>query len=231
MIRLNKGTKTFGKGNAKVAALVNVDFEISKGEFLVILGASGSGKSTLLNVVSTIDSIDQGELYFNEKNISNLNEKAKTKFRREHVGFIFQQYYLLENLTVKENILTGAYLNNSTDIESLVDALELKEFVHKYPYELSGGQQQRVAIARAVSKNPDILICDEPTGALDEQTGKLVLSYLEKINEQFGTTVVMVTHSPGISKMATRIVKMNSGKIIEIIDNKNRVPASEVYWG
>lgn len=214
-----------------MVALKEIDLQIAKGEFLVILGASGSGKSTLLNIISTIDQADQGSIFFKEENITSLNQGGKTKFRRENVGFIFQQYHLLEGLTVKENVKVGAYLANNTQVDDILNALELFELKDKYPYELSGGQQQRVAIARAISKNPSILICDEPTGALDEKTGKIVLGYLEKINQEKGTTIIMVTHSPGIALMASKIVKMNSGKIIEEIKNNEKVSAEEVYWG
>lgn len=231
IIRLEKVKKVFGKGNSEMVALKEIDLQIAKGEFLVILGASGSGKSTLLNIISTIDQADQGSIFFKEENITSLNQGGKTKFRRENVGFIFQQYHLLEGLTVKENVKVGAYLANNTQVDDILNALELFELKDKYPYELSGGQQQRVAIARAISKNPSILICDEPTGALDEKTGKIVLGYLEKINQEKGTTIIMVTHSPGIALMASKIVKMNSGKIIEEIKNNEKVSAEEVYWG
>lgn len=233
MLKLNDGRKVFGKGNSEVIALSKINLKIEKGEFLMIIGASGSGKSTLLNILSTIEHLDEGTLLFNEQDITNLNEKEKTIFRRKHIGFIFQQYHLLEHLTVRENILVGSYLNSETknNIDEILSILKLEELGHRYPYELSGGQQQRVAIARALSKKPEILICDEPTGALDEATGKLVLGYLEEINNKFNTTIIMVTHSPGISQMGTKIVKMNSGKIIEELVNVNRVSANEVYWG
>lgn len=232
MLLAKKINKTFGMGNAKVQALSEVSLKIKQGDFIVILGASGSGKSTLLNVLSSLETADNGHLSYNGESIIDLNESGGIEFRRKYVGFIFQHYHLLSDLTVLENIQVGAYLGKEkVDLDELMEQLGITELKNKRPYEISGGQQQRVAIARALAKKPDILFCDEPTGALDEKTGKLILKYIKKMNAENHTTIIMVTHTQGIGAMASRIIRMNSGKIIEDIVNESPVIANEVYWG
>lgn len=232
MLLAKKINKTFGTGNTKVQALSEVSLKIKQGDFIVILGASGSGKSTLLNVLSSLETADNGHLSYNGESIIDLNESCGIEFRRKYVGFIFQHYHLLSDLTVLENIQVGAYLGKEkVDLDELMEQLGITELKNKRPYEISGGQQQRVAIARALAKKPDLLFCDEPTGALDEKTGKLILEYLRKMNVENHTTIIMVTHTQGISAMAKRIIRMNSGEITEDIINDSPVIANEVYWG
>ncbi|MGL5042368.1 MAG: ABC transporter ATP-binding protein [Culicoidibacterales bacterium] len=232
MLELKNIVKKFGAAQSEVVALNDVSVKIEKGDFAVLLGASGSGKSTLLNVMGMIENIDSGQITFNNIAIENLSEKQKTKFRRENIGFIFQQYHLLPDLTIKENIEVGLYLRNEkADVNQLLKSVDLEDKKDMYPYQLSGGQQQRIAIARGIAKKPKILFCDEPTGALDEKTGKLILNLLQKLNQELGMTIVMVTHNPGVWVMANKIIKMNSGNIIEIAENKMILSAEEVSWG
>lgn len=231
-IKLINVNKIYKSGEIETSALKNINFEIKDGEFLVILGPSGSGKSTLLNVISGLDTPTNGEIYCKNEKISDYNEDKLTKFRRDNLGFIFQQYNLLQNLTVKENIELGSSIGvNPLDIDEVLDAVDMKDQKNKYPYQLSGGQQQRVSIARSIAKNPNIMFCDEPTGALDEETGKQVLELIQNMNEKFKTTTVVITHNPFISLMADRTIKMNSGKIVEEIINPEKRKASEIQWG
>ena len=231
-IKLEGVSKIYKTGEVETYALRNISLEINKGEFIVILGPSGSGKSTLLNVISGLDTPTEGKIFFNEEEISSYNEEKLTLFRRKYLGFIFQQYNLLQNLTVRENIDMGANLSkNSIDIDKIINKLGLKEQINKYPSQLSGGQQQRVSIARSIVKNPEILFCDEPTGALDEETAREVLNLLQEMNREFNTTTVVITHNQGIAAMADRVIKMNSGKIKEIIINKEKKNAFEIIWG
>jgi len=212
-------------------ALNNVDFSLKDGEIIVILGPSGSGKSTMLNVLAGIDSVTSGTIKFYDIMISDYTEEELIGYRRENLGFIFQSYNLISNLSVKENIELGSALSkNPLEIEHIIDTVGLKSHAHKFPYQLSGGQQQRVSIARAVVKNPKVLFCDEPTGALDEKTGKKVLEVIENINKEFGTTVIIVTHNPSIGKMANTVLKMNSGKIVEVIHNESLISAKDIEW-
>ena len=202
------------------------------GEILVILGASGSGKSTLLNVISGLDTPTSGEIICNGQLISSYNEKQLTRFRRESLGFIFQQYNLLQNLNVRENVEIGSSIGKSPlDLDEIISLVGLGEKKHKYPYQLSGGEQQRVSIARSVAKNPEILFCDEPTGALDEETGKQVLEILQQMNEKYHTTVVIITHNPYIAQLADRVIRMNSGEIKELIINREKKKVGEISWG
>ena len=231
-IKLVNVSKVYKSGEVETYALKNVSLEINKGEFIVILGPSGSGKSTLLNVISGLDTPTEGEIFFENELISNYKSEELTLFRRKYLGFIFQQYNLLQNLTVKENIDMGANLStNPINIESVIDKVGLTEHKDKYPSQLSGGQQQRVSIARSIAKNPAILFCDEPTGALDEETAREVLSLLQEMNKEFNTTTVIITHNAGIATMADRVIKMNSGKIKEIVKNKEKQKANEIIWG
>lgn len=230
-IILKNVNKVYKTGDIETYALKDVSLEIKQGELLVIVGPSGSGKSTLLNVISGLDSPTSGEISFNGEVISKYDSKKLTKFRRDNLGFIFQQYNLLQNLTVKENIEIGAAIGkNPFEIDEIIQKVGIESEKNKYPYQLSGGQQQRVSIARSVAKNPDILFCDEPTGALDEATGKQVLDILQKMNEEFKTTTVVITHNPNIALMADRVIKMNSGRIAEIVKNEFKKNAFEINW-
>ncbi|MDB8792520.1 ABC transporter ATP-binding protein [Romboutsia sp. 1001216sp1] len=231
-IRLVNVGKIYKSGEVETVALKDINIEIKDGEFIVILGPSGSGKSTMLNVISGLDTPSSGEIYYNDEKISDYNEDKLTKFRRNNLGFIFQQYNLLQNLTVKENIEIGSSIGkNPLNIDEVLDAVSMKNEKDKYPYQLSGGQQQRVSIARSIAKNPKIMFCDEPTGALDEETGKQVLEMIQNMNERFKTTTVVITHNPNIAFMADRVIKMNSGKIVEEILNTKKRKASEIKWG
>lgn len=230
-IILKNVNKTYKSGDIETGALKNVSLEIKEGELIVILGPSGSGKSTLLNVISGLDNPTSGEIFFGDEIISNYNSKQLTKFRRDNLGFIFQQYNLLQNLTVRENVEIGTSIGkNPFDIDETIRKVGMESEKNKYPYQLSGGQQQRVSIARSVAKNPDILFCDEPTGALDEETGKQVLDILQKMNEEFKTITVIITHNPNIALMADRVIKMNSGRIERIDKNQNKKNAFEIDW-
>ena len=200
--------KSFGQGEAKTEVLKGINFSVEKGEICVLLGPSGSGKSTLLNIIGGIDSADSGYISINGEKTADMNEKALTNYRRRHLGYVFQMYNLIPNLNVKENIEVGAYLSDkSLDIDELLKTLGLYEHRHKLPNQLSGGQQQRTAIGRAIVKNPDILLCDEPTGALDYNTSKEILKLIEDVNQKYGNTVIMVTHNDAIKNMADRVIK------------------------
>lgn len=212
-------------------ALNQINLEIKEGEIVVILGPSGSGKSTLLNILSGIDVPTNGEIFFDGYEIGKMKELERTNYRRTNLGFIFQSYNLIANLTVLENIEMGAHLSkNPLDGKKILDIVGLTKEKHKYPNELSGGQMQRVSIARALIKNPRVLFCDEPTGALDEKTGKKILKSLQEINQEFHTTMIIVTHNPSIAGMASTVIKMNSGQIESITHNENIVSAEELRW-
>ncbi|MDZ5254595.1 ABC transporter ATP-binding protein [Clostridium sp. LIBA-8841] len=231
MITLENVFKTYKTGDVETHALRGVSLSINDGEFIVILGPSGSGKSTLLNVISGLDNITSGSIKFNGEEISKYKEDKLTEFRRDNLGFIFQQYNLLQNLTVYENIQMGADLSkNPLDINETLKHVGLESSKDKYPSQLSGGQQQRVSIARSVVKNPSIMFCDEPTGALDEETAKQVLNLLQKLNKELKTTTVIITHNPSIANMADTVIRMNSGKIEEIYKNKEKLTANELKW-
>ncbi len=231
IIKLKNVDKVYVNGEIKTNALKAVDLSIESGEFIVVLGPSGSGKSTLLNVLSGLDLPTQGTIEVRDVTISKMSQTELTKFRREHLGFIFQQYNLLSTLTVKENIALGAYIaKDPFDIDELLEKVGITDQKDKFPHQLSGGQQQRVSIARALIKKPLILFCDEPTGALDEKTGKEILKLLSTLNTNYKTTVVLITHNPGIASMADRIIKMNSGSIVDIVINKDKVSASDIAW-
>ena len=194
--------KSFGTDSNKTEVLKGINFEVNKGEFCVLLGPSGSGKSTLLNIIGGIDGADSGYISIDGEKIKDMDEKTLTKYRRKHLGYIFQMYNLIPNLNVKENIEVGAYLSdNPLDIDDLLKTLGLYEHRHKLPNQLSGGQQQRTSIGRAIVKNPDILLCDEPTGALDYNTSKEILKLIEEVSHKYGTTVIMVTHNDAIKNL------------------------------
>ena len=223
--------KSFGEGENRVEVLKGIDLSIEKGEFCVLLGASGSGKSTLLNIIGGIDEADSGDICIRDTKLADMNEKALTLYRRNHLGYIFQMYNLIPNLTVQENIEVGAYLSSHPlDVEELLHTLGLYTHRNKLPNQLSGGQQQRTAIGRAVVKNPDILLCDEPTGALDYHTSKEILKLIETVNQKYGNTVLMVTHNDAIKDMADRVVRLRDGTILKNYTNTSRVPAEQLEW-
>lgn len=232
LYKLEKVYKTYKSKFQENHALNGIDLNINEGEIVIILGPSGSGKSTMLNVISGIDYITRGKIYFQNERLDKFDEENLLNYRKENLGFIFQSYNLISNLTVKENIELGKELSdNPLSINEILKEVGLDEHKNKYPYQLSGGQMQRVAIARALVKNPKVLFCDEPTGALDEKTGKIVLKSLVDVNEKMQTTMVIVTHNPGIALIGDRVIKMNSGKIIEIIDNEKRTNPKDIPWG
>lgn len=232
LIEIEHIYKTYQLGKIGSQALDDVSLNIHKGEIVVILGPSGSGKTTLLNVVSGLDKISKGKILYNGENIAKYRDYKMTRFRKKNLGFIFQTYNLLEHLNVYENVLVGASLGHTTaDIDTIIDTVGLTKHRKKYMYQLSGGEQQRVSIARALAKKPSVMFCDEPTGALDEKTGKVVLESLIEANEKLGTTMIIVTHNPGIALIGDRVVRMNSGKIIEIKENKKRTAPSDIPWG
>ena len=223
--------KSFGSGDTKQDVLRGLDFTVAKGEFCVLLGPSGSGKSTLLNILGGIDSADEGDIYINGDRLSRMDEKGLTQYRRKHLGYVFQSYNLIPNLNVKENIETGAYLSDKPlDIDELLKILGLYEHRHKLPNQLSGGQQQRVSIGRAIVKNPDILLCDEPTGALDYTTSKEILRLIEEVNTKYGNTIIMVTHNEAIKLMADHVIKLRDGKIRHDDINTQKITADELEW-
>ena len=223
--------KHFGEGESRVYVLRGIDISIEKGEICVLLGPSGSGKSTLLNIIGGIETPDSGKITIHGETIGEMNEKNLTLYRRKHLGYIFQMYNLIPNLNIKENVEVGAYLSdNPLDVDDLLKTLGLYEHRHKLPNQLSGGQQQRTAIGRAVVKNPDILLCDEPTGALDYHTSKEILKLLEDVSRKYGNTVVMVTHNDALQNMADRVVKLRDGKIRKNFVNETKIPAAELEW-
>lgn len=230
MIKIKNIHKSYGIKDNKIKVLQGISMNIEDGDFVVLLGASGSGKSTFLNIISGLESPDSGEVLYNGENIATLSEEKLTQFRKKYIGFIFQQYYLLPNLNVDRNIKMGADLANNKEYVKIIETVGLAEKRFKYPYELSGGEQQRVSIARALAKNPSVLFLDEPTGALDEKTGRLVLDYICKLQKEMGFTIIMVTHNSNIAKMAKTVIRMNSGKVIETFKNKTQKTAYEIGW-
>ncbi len=230
-LEINELKKSFGSGDYKVDVLKGISFGVEKGEMCVLLGPSGSGKSTLLNIIGGIDSADSGYISINGEKTADMKEKELTYYRRKHLGYVFQMYNLIPNLNVKENIEVGAYLSdNPLEIDDLLKTLGLYEHRHKLPNQLSGGQQQRTAIGRAIVKNPDILLCDEPTGALDYNTSKEILKLIEDVNKKYGNTVIMVTHNDAIKNMADKVIKLKDGKVRDSYENKNKVSANDLDW-
>lgn len=227
MITVLNIKKAYGEKNE---VLKGFDLQITDGEFTVILGASGSGKSTFLNCLSGLERVDNGSIKYDDVDITELSDTALTKFRKDNIGFIFQQYYLLPNMTVEKNVRMGADLANNQEYKEIIKAVGLEEKAKKYPSELSGGEQQRVSVARALAKKPKVLFLDEPTGALDEETGRQVLDYICKLHKEYGFTIVMVTHNQNIAEMANTIIKMNSGRIAEIYSNSTQKTAYEIGW-
>ncbi len=223
--------KSYGEGSYRTEVLKGISFSLNKNEICVLLGPSGSGKSTLLNIIGGIDEADSGSILINGSDINTMNEKALGVYRRDHLGYIFQMYNLIPNLTVRENIEVGAYLSKKPlDLDELLETLGLSEHQDKLPNQLSGGQQQRTSIGRAIIKNPDILLCDEPTGALDYNTSKEILKLIETVSQKYGTTVVMVTHNNAFEGMADTVVRLRDGMIRNIKHNEQRIPAAELEW-
>lgn len=230
MIKVKNIKKFYGNKESRFQVLRGISLDINDGDFVVILGASGSGKSTLLNVISGLEYPDSGEVFYDRTDITALSDNELTAFRKENVGFIFQQYYLLSNMDVDRNVKMGADLAGNKDYKEVIEAVELGEKLHKYPSELSGGEQQRISVARALAKKPKVLFLDEPTGALDEQTGRQVLDYICQLKNKYGFTIVMVTHNLNIAEMARTVIKMNSGKISDIYQNEVQKTAYEIGW-
>lgn len=230
-VEINGIKKHFGAGDNKIEVLKGIDLEIEKGEMCVLLGPSGSGKSTLLNIIGAIESADEGTITVNGEKTRLMSEKQLTQYRRKHLGYVFQMYNLIPNLTIRENIELGAYLSdNPLDIDELMATLGIIDQADKLPSQLSGGQQQRTSIGRAIVKNPDILLCDEPTGALDYNTSKEILKLLEDVNQKYGNTVIMVTHNDAIKNMADRVFTLRDGEIRKNYINENKVSAKDLEW-
>ena len=230
MIRIENLRKFYGTGESRNEVLRGISLNIKDGDFMVILGASGSGKSTFLNVISGLEPADAGNIFYNDRNISTMSDSEITNFRKNTLGYVFQQYFLLPNLNVDKNVKMGADLANNTDYRKLIEAVGLKDKAKKYPHELSGGEQQRVSIARALAKKPEVLFLDEPTGALDETTGRMVLDLITRLQKEIGFTMVMVTHNQNIADMANTVISMNSGRIITEYNNSDRKSAYEIAW-
>lgn len=230
-IKVSNLTKNYQMGEVTVKAIQDITFTIKEGEFVVILGPSGSGKSTLLNVIGGMDVPSEGQVVFDEIDITNYNDKQLTSYRRNEVGFVFQFYNLMANLTARENVeLATEICDNPLDIAEIMNAVELTDRQDHFPAQMSGGEQQRVAIARAVAKNPKILLCDEPTGALDFKTGLTILKLLSKINKEMKKTVMVITHNAAIGQMADRVIKLRSGKITEDHYNENPINPERIEW-
>ncbi len=232
LIKLENVYREYKLGDEKTYALDNVSLEVEEGEIIVILGPSGSGKTTLLNCMSGLEKVTKGKILYDGKDICKYSDHKITKFRKRNIGFIFQTYNLLENLNVYENVLVGANLGKTKiDVDDILETVSLKRHKKKYMYQLSGGEQQRVSIARAIAKNASVMFCDEPTGALDEKTGKKVLEALVDTNHKYKTTMIIITHNPGIQYIGDKIVRMNSGKIISIERNKKKIDPKDIPWG
>ena len=230
-LSLKKITKSYGQGDSLTPVLKGIDLDLSRGEFCVLLGPSGSGKSTLLNIIGGIDRMDSGTITIHGDLMNQMNEKQLTSYRRSHLGYVFQSYNLIPNLTVRENIEVGAYLSaDPLSVDDLLHTLGLYDHRNKLPNQLSGGQQQRTAIGRAVIKNPDILLCDEPTGALDYTTSKEILKLIETVNQLYKSTVIMVTHNDALKDMADRVVRLKDGTIMKNYQNDHKLPSEDLEW-
>jgi putative ABC transport system ATP-binding protein len=224
-------SKYYNTGNGKFKALDNVSFEIEKGKIAVVLGPSGSGKSPLINIIGGIDAADEGKVIVDGKDITKYKDNELTEYRRENIGFVFQFYNLIPNLTVYENIEISANIcDDPMRVETILDAVGMKDMQNRFPRELSGGQQQRVSIARAIVKKPKILLCDEPTGALDYKTSKEILKLVSDVNRHFNTTVMIITHNQAIADMAHKVIRLRSGVIVEDRDNLSLIPAERIEW-
>lgn len=230
MIQIEQVTKSYGSKESSYPVLKGISLEIGTEEVTVILGPSGSGKSTLLNIISGLERPDGGSIRYDDTDITSLSDEDLTKFRKDCIGFIFQQYYLLPNLTVDKNVRMGADLASNREYRTILDAVGLSEKADQYPSALSGGEQQRVSIARALAKRPKVLFLDEPTGALDEETGRLVLDYICRLQQQYHYAIIMVTHNNNIADMADTVIRMNSGKLAGVRKNEKRKTAYEIGW-
>lgn len=231
IFKLESVTKIYKMGEVGVRALIGTELNIKSGELVVVLGPSGSGKSTLLNILGGMDTATSGRVFFQDNDISKYNDNQLTLFRRKNIGFVFQFYNLMPNLTARENIeLATEISDNPMNIEEVLEKVGLEDRADHFPSQMSGGEQQRVAIARAVAKNPDVLLCDEPTGALDYNTGKLVLKLLRDINKETGKTVIIITHNQPIADMASRLIKMRSGEVVENYYNDSPIDPELIEW-
>lgn len=230
MIKIENLKKSYGTGESQNQVLKGITLSIKEGDFVVILGTSGSGKSTLLNVISGLEPADSGSVCYEDADLTSMTDRDLTKFRKDHIGYIFQQYFLLPNLNVDKNVKMGADLAENRQYREIINAVGLGEKLKKYPHELSGGEQQRVSVARALAKKPDVLYLDEPTGALDEATGRLVLDYIVRLKNELGFTMVMVTHNQNIAEMANTVIRMNSGNVIEEYRNEQIKSAYDIQW-
>ena len=230
-LKLEGIDKSYGNGENRVKVLKGISLEAEKGEICVLLGPSGSGKSTLLNIIGGIETADSGYVSIDGEKTRDMKEKALTRYRRKHLGYVFQQYNLISNLTVRENIEVGAYLSDRPlDMDELLATLGLTEHQYTIPSQLSGGQQQRTSIGRAIIKNPDILLCAEPTGALDYRTSKDILQLIEDVNAKYHSTVVMVTHNDAIKAMADQVIRLRDGQIRDVTRNEEKTPAMALEW-
>ena len=230
MIKAREINKFYGSGESRFQVLKNISLTIEDGDFVVILGASGSGKSTLLNVLSGLERAESGEIFYDDTEITALTDKELTAFRRKKIGFIFQQYYLLQNMNVGKKVKMGADLAANSDYKAIIKEVGLENKLHKFPSELSGGEQQRVSVARALAKRPEVLFLDEPTGALDEDTGRQVLQYISELQKEYGFTIIMVTHNLNIAEMAKTVIWMSNGKVSEVYTTQTQKTAYEIGW-
>ncbi len=231
ILRVENLCKSYQMGEIEVKALKDASFQVNEGEFVVVLGPSGSGKSTLLNIIGGMDTPTSGKVFFNEEEITGFDEKKLTEFRRSRVGFVFQYYNVMASLTAEENVeLAMEIVEDPLPVNEVIKAVGLDERRDHFPSQLSGGEQQRVSIARAIAKNPELLLCDEPTGALDYNTGISIMSLLRKLNREMGKTLIVITHNSDIALMADRVIRMRSGEIIEDTVNLNPVNAEEIKW-
>ena len=230
-IELKDVRKIYRMGEVEIKAVDGINFSIERGEFVVIVGPSGAGKTTVLNILGGMDQATSGEVWVNDNNIAEYSAKALTKYRRDAIGFVFQFYNLVQNLTAKENVELAAQIcKEPLDAELVLDEVGLTARKDNFPSQLSGGEQQRVAIARALAKNPKLLLCDEPTGALDYQTGKAILRLLQETCREKGMTVIVITHNSALTPMADRIVRIRNGKVAEMVQNENPTPVEEIEW-
>lgn len=230
MIEIHDITKWYGSGESKFQALKGISLDIKEEDFVVIVGASGSGKSTLLNIISGLERPDSGSVCYDQRDITQLSDRELTQFRKENVGFIFQQYYLLPNMNIDKNVRMGAELADNQHYRQIIKDVGLGDKMRKLPGELSGGEQQRVSVARALAKKPKVLFLDEPTGALDEETGRMVLNYICMLQREYHFTIVMVTHNLNIAEMAKTVIRLNSGKITDTYKNEKQKTAYEIGW-
>jgi putative ABC transport system ATP-binding protein len=231
LMQLQDVGKTFQMGEVAVEVLRDITFDVYRGELLVMVGPSGSGKTTLLNIMGGLDSPTVGQVYYGDQNLTRATPRELTRFRRESIGFVFQFYNLVPNLTARENVLVATGISqNPLDVDETLDLVGLHDRVHHFPSQLSGGEQQRVAIARALAKNPELLLCDEPTGALDFETGKLVLRLLVDLKSKLDKTILIITHNAAIAPAADRVIRLRSGEIHELHDNPAPQPPEEISW-